>query len=582
MLIGMLSDRLPHLWPWLQSASSLFLVAERTHSTQDTPRRELKKTAKQHKNDESSCRSKLGRSPLTDPTMSSNNTTNTAAEAADESSPGLQILLHQTSNPTAPKLALTLPTSSTPNELRRLASDATTIPFDALRLIYRGKIIPAKDEGDVVAEYKLEDGCVVHCLGKATGAATATTGAASTTAANNISASRRPVGASVIPPPAAAAAFASSPTTAAATETPLQAALRTLRTSPTSTPETYTTALTTLSKLLTNIADHPTDGKYRKIKRSNAAFQKRLGGLDGGPELMAAVGFGAETIEGVEHYALVASAEAWTKLTESRTVVEAALGEATRSSGGVGGGMGGSGVNANVSPFGSSMPPTGAGMGAGMGGMPAGLGGMGGMGMGMGMGGGDMSAMMNSPQMQAAAAQMMSNPESIRSMLSNPMARQMLESDPRFRGNPMARQALDRLVDDPQALQQMSQMMADPNMRQMMMNMGGQQGMGGAGGTASGSSGTAGIGAGAGATAPPNPAQLAEQMRLMQQMMGTVGGVGGGGMAPTAGANAPANTAGGQQQQSSNSNNSSGGNNEDEMTEEEMIQEAIRRSLGEN
>ena len=522
------------------------------------------------------------------PTMSADNATTA------ENDGGIPILLHQTSNPSAPRITIILPTDTTPpssaNTLRRLASDATTIPFDSLRLIYRGKIIAAGDDGNVVEEYKLEEGCVVHCLGKASasasavGTAAASTTAAATTGTANTTSGSRPVGSSVIPPPAAAATSApaaASSTATSTSSTPLQTALTTLQTSSPN-PDAYATALTTLSKLLGNITSNSTVEKYRKVKRSNPAFQKRLGGLGGGHDVMLAVGFGVEMVEGVEHYVLVASAEAWAKLVESQKVVEEALVEAKRTTAGSAGGVsGGAGMGgAGASPFGTGMPPAGGGMGMG-----AGMPGMPGM---PGMGGGDMSAMMNSPQMQAAAAEMMSNPQAIRSMLQNPMVRQMMENDPRFANNPMARMALERMTNDPQALQQMSRMMSDPSTRQMMMNMqnaamnnnGGGGGMGaGMGGAGTGAAGT-----------PPNAAQLAEQMRLMQQMMGAMGGAGAGGgsgMPPqpsSAGANNTTSGSAGQQQQQNNSNNSgnSGGGNDDEMTEEEMIQEAIRRSLNEN
>ena len=526
--------------------------------------------------------------------------TDNATTSEKQEEGGLQIFLHQTSNPSAGRLTLTLPIASScsANTLRRLASDATTIPLESLRLIYRGKLIAAADEGNVVTEYKLEEDCVVHCLGKATGSgagAPAASSVASTTgpAAANAGGSR-PVGASVIPPPAAAAAAAAAAASSASTgstSSPLQTALETLRTS-SSTPELYTTALTTLSKLLTNISTHPTIEKYRRVKRSNPAFQKRLGGLSGGHEVMLAVGFEVQMVEGVEHYVLVANAEAWTKLVESQRVVESASEEARRNSGG-GSGAGG-GVN-GASPFGTGVPPAGGmGMGAGMPNM--GLPNL----PDMGLPGMDMSAMMNSPQMQAAAADMLSNPQAIQSMLQDPMVQRMMENDPRFANNPMARSALERMRNDPHALAQMSQMMSDPSTRQMMMNMqaamnnNGGSGMGGMGGAGGMGAGTGTGTGGAAGTTPPNPAQLAEQMRLMQQMMGAMGGATGGGtgsgMPPqpsSTGANNASSGGTGQQNNSNNSgsgsgNGNGGGNNDDEMTEEEMIQEAIRRSLNEN
>lgn len=52
--------------------------------------------------------------------------------------------------------------------------------------------------------------------------------------------------------------------------------------------------------------------KYRKVKKNNAAFQRRLGGLSGGDAAMKAAGFVVEndaTDSGEEVYMMHASAE---------------------------------------------------------------------------------------------------------------------------------------------------------------------------------------------------------------------------------------------------------------------------------
>jgi len=342
----------------------------------------------------------------------------------------ITIHLAQTSAPSAPRLPLRISTETTSNQLRTQAADATSIPLDKIRLIFRGRLVAPSDTVAVVKEFRLEDGCVVHVMGKAvtssnaaaasataaaSGTSAAAAAAAPATAAAAANAVPAPSGAAVIPPPSRVApvsgnVFSSATSTAAATAaaataastTPLQTALQKIRTS--TTPEVYTTALQTLSKILSNVTDNPTTEKYRRVKRSNAAFQKRLGGLDGGHDVMLAVGFVVQTDGGVENYALIPNAAAWEHLLKSQAAVNVALAEAQRitsTSAAVGGGAG-----AAASPFG--VPPAAAGGAAGSG--------MSGMGMGMG-GMPGMPPNMNSPQMQEAAARMMSNPAQLQAML---------------------------------------------------------------------------------------------------------------------------------------------------------------------
>jgi len=120
------------------------------------------------------------------------------------------------------------------------------------------------------------------------------------------------------------------------------------------------------------------------------------------------------------------------------------------------------------------------------------------------------------------------------------MVQQMMRNDPRFANNPMAQQAMDQLASNPQMLSEVAQLMRDPNMQQQMQAMMQQQGAGGM---------------------PP---------------MGGFGNVAGPMGAGTA-AQAP-------QQQSPNQGQSSGNAdaNDEEMTEDQMIAEAIRRSLQDN
>lgn len=114
------------------------------------------------------------------------------------------------------------------------------------------------------------------------------------------------------------------------------------------------------------------------------------------------------------------------------------------------------------------------------------------------------------------------------SLLQNPMVQHMMRNDPRFANNPMLHQSMEQLVNNPQMLDQISQMMSDPTMRNQM-----------------------------------------------QAMMGRAGGMPGAmsGMPPAQ----PAAPQGQQQQNSS----AAPAMSDQEMTEEEMLQEAIQRSLRE-
>jgi hypothetical protein len=50
-------------------------------------------------------------------------------------------------------------------------------------------------------------------------------------------------------------------------------------------------AVTVLHKIVSNIHDHPMEEKYRKLKKSNATFSRKLGGLPGGLPALRALGF---------------------------------------------------------------------------------------------------------------------------------------------------------------------------------------------------------------------------------------------------------------------------------------------------
>jgi hypothetical protein len=281
------------------------------------------------------------------------------------------------------RLPLTLSVDATPTQLRQNVSETTKIPLTQLRLIFRGRMIKDDDSAKVVAEYKLETDCVLHCMGKPVESSSSSVGDATmTTAAAPTTASVPSIAFAAAPNPLTATASPSPP------QDPLQAALQTLRSS--NSPSIYTTAVTTLEKILNNIAEHPMEEKYRTVKLQNAAFQKRLGGLQGGDAIMKAVGFVVEGEPPV--YQMQASPDAWPKLMAGTAAVAAAVQDAKRASAAPT-------MPDNNNPFG--MMPNNNNMG-GMPNMPAAAGMPGGM---------------DPTMMRGAMANMMSNPEALGSML---------------------------------------------------------------------------------------------------------------------------------------------------------------------
>ena len=152
------------------------------------------------------------------------------------------------------------------------------------------------------------------------------------------------------------------------------------------------TAVTTLEKILSNIIGHPMEDKYRRVKKMNAAFQKRLGGLVGGDDAMKAAGFDTEVDGGEEVYMMHASAEKWPALVATKAAVDGFVRDAKAA--------------ANMSSTPPPMMIPGMGAGAAAGGAMPNFGNMPGMGAGMG-----------GPEMQAAAARMMQDPSAMQAML---------------------------------------------------------------------------------------------------------------------------------------------------------------------
>ena len=298
-------------------------------------------------------------------------------------------------------------TAVTPTQLRQQVSQVTKIPLGDLRLIFRGRMIKDDDSiASVVSEYKLEGDSVLHCMGKPVEVETGTTDADSNATANatanaNARTTSSPAAAASVPnrttvPPLSTATTRAAASAATSTSTssssrggvggdPLSRALTRLKQN--NPPSVYVTAVGTLEKVLTNIANNPMEEKYRRVKRQNAAFGKRLGKLVGGHDCMLATGFVVEHQSGEEVYQLHASADKWNALLQAKARVSAAASEAKLEQ---------EQSRQRPSP-GFGMPLPGAAAAPGMGGFPPTPNNMN----------------MNDPNLQNMMSQMMSNPEAL-------------------------------------------------------------------------------------------------------------------------------------------------------------------------
>eukprot|EP00535_Pseudo-nitzschia_heimii_P007975 CAMPEP_0197177454 /NCGR_PEP_ID=MMETSP1423-20130617/3045_1 /TAXON_ID=476441 /ORGANISM="Pseudo-nitzschia heimii, Strain UNC1101" /LENGTH=422 /DNA_ID=CAMNT_0042626997 /DNA_START=299 /DNA_END=1567 /DNA_ORIENTATION=- len=398
----------------------------------------------------------------------------------------------------------------TPTQLRLKVSEVTKIPLTDLRLIFRGRMIKDDDSlPSVAAEYKLEDESVLHCMGKPVPETVGRTTAKTKTAATAPTASAPatagvPNRTAVLYPsmptatnPAVAAASArasSSPAPSGGGDALSKALARLKQHNP---PSQYATAVGTLEKVLGNIAGNPMEEKYRRVKRGNAAFGKRLGKLTGGHDCMLACGFAVEFQAGEEVYQLHASPEKWTALMAFQERVKAASAAAKEDQSRsrqppTAGGIGGTAAAAAAAAGAAAAP---------LGGMPM--------------------PNANHPDLQNMMSQFMSNPEALGQALQNPMLQEMIRNDPNV--PPETRRQMETMASNPAMLQQLA--------RQMQ-----------------------------------NPAVQSRLQRAMQS--GGLPGMGGGGTAPPRGAAAPPPPPPQQ--------------NDPGQTEEEMIAEAIRRSLEDN
>lgn len=202
--------------------------------------------------------------------------------------------------------------------------------------------------------------------------------------------------------------------------------------------------LSTLTKVTENIANNPEEAKFRKIKMSNAAFEKKVVCCNGGTEAMLACGWQPEVEpDNGEDVWLLGDQYARNQggnLKMFKAALEK-LGPAP--------GAAAPKAAAPARPmFGTDAAPPGQGYGAqAAGGMPGGLPGMGGMpGMGGGAGMPDMQAMMNNPAAMQQAQAMGVNPQQMQ-------------------------QAMQAMQNNPQMAAQVQQMMQDPNAMANIQNM---------------------------------------------------------------------------------------------------------------
>lgn len=215
-----------------------------------------------------------------------------------ENADGLTVHLTLTAVPNSPRVPISISKTDSPSDLRRKTAEATKIPLETLRIIFRGRLIAEQSETNVVDEFKLEEGCVIHCMGKpVVGDSVMVASTAASADPSAMTRSGTPPGADPAPP---------------ALVDPLETSLMTIRNS--YSVDVFLAATSMLEKILQNIVSHPMEEKYRKVKRENGAFQRRLGGLRGGHDAMLAVGFTVTDTDGEASYVMQASPEAWPKL----------------------------------------------------------------------------------------------------------------------------------------------------------------------------------------------------------------------------------------------------------------------------
>jgi len=285
----------------------------------------------------------------------------------------------------------------------------------------------------------------------------------------------------------------------------------------------FCAAARTLLTFVSNVIAHPDDPKYKRVRASNSRFHNTLGSKTGGMACMQAVGFSV-VMEGGEQVLVMSHVAA--ELPQVKRMLQDAMVQAEASRP----------LPARAPAAAPPAPPPAPTSAPGA---PAPFGGLGGMGGG---GLGNLGAMMNDPMMQQA--------------MQNPAMMQMAQ---RAMQNPAMMQMAQRMMASGQRPDagSLSAMMSDPAMQSAAQQM--MQSMGGVGGGMP-PGGLAGMFGGA---APPPSAPAAAPAPP-----------GGPPVAPTQG-NAPA----GDAAPAGPGAPDPGTGEQAGMTEEEMIQMAIRRSM---
>jgi hypothetical protein len=326
---------------------------------------------------------------------------------------------------------------STIADIKKEIEKLIEVPVMAQRLIYKGKVL---QDGETLGHHKVTSGdtFVFQVVKKLLAEAKAKSEAAQTQ--SSASSSSQADSASPAVPAAAAPATSSSPSTESPTvssngQGPAEMIRAIDFLCSSNNQEISKIALTTLSKVIENIITHPLETKYQKIKKSNAVFDRKLGGVIGGQACILATGF---IDDGEGSYVLSATAEAWDHINACRDLVASRVQSFATAPPPVAP----SPPPAQPTPF--AAPPM---MGSS----------------------GNISA-----DMMALA----SNPQVLQQAMNNPMAQQL------FAQNPAMRSRMEEVLRNPEILQQslnnpmMQQMMRDPAIMQQAMQMMG--GMGGA------------------------------------------------------------------------------------------------------
>ncbi|CAM9441240.1 unnamed protein product, partial [Phaeothamnion confervicola] len=257
----------------------------------------------------------------------------------------------------SPPSPVTLLKTETVGDLKRRIGELAGPEKAVKQLIYMGRIL--SNEAQTIEECKLQNGSallvrtVAAEAAKAPPAAAVAPAAAAAPAAASAAvaappAARSAAGASTAAGAASSAAaaaprFAPPPAHTAApplrTQTPVGAALVAIRAAPATAQE----CLSTVLKIVDNIVAHPLEAKYRKIKKGNAAFRRRVGDVPGGDALLRALGFTERADDGGS-WVLEPNPAAWSVLTSGRAEVQVAVGAIAAGNGGGGGAAAGGGA----------------------------------------------------------------------------------------------------------------------------------------------------------------------------------------------------------------------------------------------